>query len=64
MRQARLEAVQQALALGEVKGTVNDVAHRYGFTNAGRFTSFYKKVFGVSPAEALRRPPAHTLDIT
>ena len=64
MRQARLEAARQALIRGEIEGTVSDVAHRYGFTNPGRFTSLYKATFGVSPAEALRRPPSHALNTT
>ena len=38
IRQARLEAVQQALARGERDGTVTTVAHQYGFSNSGRFT--------------------------
>lgn len=59
IRQARLEAVRQALSRGEVEGaTVGEVAHRYGFTNPGRFTSLYKATFGVSPAETLRRSSA------
>ncbi len=64
VRQARLEAARQALIRGEIEGTVSDVAHRYGFTNPGRFTSLYKATFGVSPAEALRRPPSHALNTT
>ncbi|MBV9747593.1 MAG: helix-turn-helix transcriptional regulator [Acetobacteraceae bacterium] len=65
MRQARLEAAQQALARGEVgEATVGEVAHRYGFTNPGRFTSLYKAAFGLSPAEALRRHASHALDAT
>lgn len=59
MRQARLEAAQQALARGEAgETTVGEVAQRYGFTNPGRFASLYKAAFGTSPAEALRRRPA------
>ena len=63
MRQARLEAARQALARGKIEGTVSDIAHRYGFTNPGRFTSLYKAAFGTTPAEALRRPPLRALDI-
>lgn len=57
IRQARLEAVQQALARGEAEGTVTAIAHQYGFTNPGRFTRLYTSTFGKSPAEALRRNP-------
>jgi AraC-like DNA-binding protein len=56
IRQARLEAVRQALAGGEIEGTVTEVAHQYGFTNPGRFTGLYKAAFGVSPADTLRGP--------
>jgi AraC-like DNA-binding protein len=55
IRQARLEAAQQALLRGEIEGTVGDVAQRYGFTNPGRFTGLYKAAFGTSPTEAMRR---------
>lgn len=65
IRQARLEAAQQALIRGEVGETaVREVARRYGFTNAGRFTHLYKAAFGLSPAEALRRSASHALDVT
>ena len=39
---------------GAEAATVTDVAHRFGFTNPGRFTRLYKATFGVSPADALR----------
>jgi AraC-like DNA-binding protein len=56
MRRARLEAARQALVRGEADGaTVGEVARRYGFTNASRFTRLYAAAFGTSPAEALRR---------
>lgn len=54
IRQARLDAVRQALAHGEAERTVSDVALRFGFTNPSRFTNLYKATFGVSPADALR----------
>lgn len=55
IRQARLEATRQALMQGGAEAaTVTDVAHRFGFTNPGRFTRLYKATFGVSPADALR----------
>jgi AraC-like DNA-binding protein len=59
IRQARLEAVQQALAHGEADGTVTTVAHQYGLSNPGRFTHLYKARFGVSPMETMRRSPQH-----
>jgi AraC-like DNA-binding protein len=58
IRQARLEAVRHVLAFGEGAGTVTEIAYEYGFTNPGRFSGLYKRTFGVSPAEDLRRIPA------
>jgi len=58
IRQARLEAVQQALNQGEIgEITIGEVAHRYGFTNPSRFSSLYRATFGISPGESLRRHP-------
>ena len=58
MRRTRLEAAREALIRGEPQGSmVGEVARRYGFTNAGRFTRLYAATFGASPAEALRRRP-------
>jgi AraC-like DNA-binding protein len=57
IRQARLEAARQTLALGEGSQTVTEVALQFGFTNPGRFSTLYKQAFGVSPAEDLRRRP-------
>lgn len=58
MRQTRLEAAREALVRGGAdRATVGEVARRYGFTNAGRFTRLYAAAFGTSPAEALRRRP-------
>ena len=59
IRQVRLEAARQILALGESAQTVTDVAYQYGFTNPGRFSGLYKEMFGVSPADDLRRNPFH-----
>jgi transcriptional regulator GlxA family with amidase domain len=59
IRQVRLEAVRQILAFGESAQTVTDVAYQYGFTNPGRFSGLYKEMFGVSPADDLRRNPSH-----
>lgn len=54
---ARLEAAQKILVFGECGRTVTEVAYQYGFTNPGRFSGLYKKMFGVSPADDLRRNP-------
>jgi AraC-like DNA-binding protein len=58
IRQARIEAVRQVLTRGEIEGTVTDLAYQFGFTNPGRFTSFYRATFGMSPAETLRSTPS------
>jgi AraC-like DNA-binding protein len=58
IRHARLEAVREALRSGEAKGTVTDLALRFGFTNPGRFAYFYKAAFGEAPLDALRRNPS------
>ena len=54
IRQARLEAARKALRAGEGAATVTEVALRFGFTNAGRFTRFYRAAFGQGPNELLR----------
>jgi AraC-like DNA-binding protein len=53
MRSIRLQAVRQALACGEVGGSLSELARQYGFTHPGRFARLYKAAFGLSPAEAL-----------
>lgn len=62
LRQIRLEAVRQVLQSGEARGTVTDVAYRYGFTNPGRFSRMYKQTFGVYPGDVLRRNISRRLD--
>lgn len=57
IRKARLEAVQKVLVFGECGRTVTEVAYQYGFTNPGRFSGLYKRTFGVSPSDDLRRNP-------
>jgi AraC-like DNA-binding protein len=62
IRHARLEAAREALRSGNAAGTVTDLAHRFGFSNPGRFAQLYKAAFGESPFDALRRdpePPRH-----
>ena len=55
IRDARLHAAHAVLGTGEPGMTVSSVALRFGFTNAGRFTQQFRKAFGVSPADVLRR---------
>ena len=51
----RLEQVQAELKDGAAGGSVAEVARRYGFTNAGRFTAAYRRRFGEAPAETAKR---------
>lgn len=62
IRHARLEAVREALRSGETRGTVTDLALRFGFTNPGRFAHLYKEAFGEAPLDALRRDASHRPD--
>jgi AraC-like DNA-binding protein len=57
IRRARLDAAREALRSGDAAGTVTDLAHRFGFSNPGRFAQLYKAAFGESPFDALRRDP-------
>ena len=36
---------------------VADVAHRFGFTQLGRFAGAYRANFGEAPSATLQRPP-------
>ncbi|MFF2149607.1 AraC family transcriptional regulator [Kitasatospora sp. NPDC058190] len=58
LRQLRLDHAHRdllAIADGRAEGTVTDVACRWGFTHLGRFSAVYRKSFGQSPSETLRR---------
>jgi AraC-like DNA-binding protein len=55
MRQFRLEAAREALRSGDPQVTLTTIAHRFGFSNPGRFTRFYKAAFGELPLEVISR---------
>jgi AraC-like DNA-binding protein len=56
LRRRRLEAARRDLLAAEPDSTnVTDVALRYGFAHLGRFAGEYRKAFGESPSETLRR---------
>jgi AraC-like DNA-binding protein len=56
LRRRRLEATRRDLLAAEPGfETVTDVALRYGFAHLGRFAGEYRKAFGESPSETLRR---------
>ncbi|MHC6226337.1 helix-turn-helix transcriptional regulator [Pseudomonas sp. X10] len=52
-RQVRLERAHEALVRGDM-ASVSEVALRYGFSNAGRFSQYFQQAYGVSPAEVKR----------
>jgi transcriptional regulator GlxA family with amidase domain len=54
LRGVRLDRVHQELAAGE-RGSVTDVAARWGFFHPGRFAQQYRDRFGVLPSETARR---------
>ncbi|MEU4427477.1 AraC family transcriptional regulator [Actinoplanes sp. NPDC024001] len=55
LRQLRLGLVHDELRQAPPGTTVSQVAYRYGFTHAGRFAAAYRRCYGESPAETLRR---------
>jgi AraC-like DNA-binding protein len=52
----RLECVRDALHRDATDSSVGDIARRFGFTNAGRFTRSYRQRFAETPAETRKRP--------
>lgn len=57
IRDLRLDRVRQTLmsALPEDGLNVTDAAQRWGFTHLGNFSGIYRKRFGESPSQTLRR---------
>lgn len=54
----RLHAVRQQLNASDPQHTtVSEVATRYGFTELGRFSAQYRRLFGVRPSRSLRTGP-------
>lgn len=54
----RFDQVRAELIGGPAGASVAEVAHRYGFTNASRFSAGYRRRFGETPSETLRRGSA------
>ena len=52
--QARLEKVREELMLPFQDKSVTDIATKWNFTQLGRFSATYKKVYGESPSDTLR----------
>jgi AraC-like DNA-binding protein len=54
-RNARLRKVRQALLRAEAGASVTDIAMNCGFTHMGRFSVTYRRCFGESPSQTLKR---------
>jgi AraC-like DNA-binding protein len=56
LRLVRLTHAHRDLQLAEpLRGeTVDEIAHRWGFSNSSRFAAYYRDAFGVTPQETLR----------
>jgi AraC-like DNA-binding protein len=56
LRALRLEAAREALLGAPVSGTtVAEIARRFGYSNAGRFSTHYRDAYGESPAASIQR---------
>ena len=47
--------LNEALRTGEKRGTISDLAMSWGFTHMGRFSVEYRRHFGETPSETLKR---------
>ena len=57
LRQVRMERAHHDLEHAEPGARVTDVALRWGFSQLGRFAVEYRKAFGESPSDTLKRLP-------
>jgi transcriptional regulator GlxA family with amidase domain len=56
LRSVRLRRVHEELVRSDWSGTtIEAVAHRWGFTNYGRFARLYRTKYGMNPTATLRR---------
>ncbi len=58
LRRSKLHHVRRTLLAGAPGETVTSVATEWGFSHLGRFSEFYRREFGESPSETLRRARA------
>jgi AraC-like DNA-binding protein len=58
----RLERAHRELLAGGPGLRVMDVAHRWGFTNAGRFAALYRECYGQGPATTLTTGSGRDVD--
>jgi transcriptional regulator GlxA family with amidase domain len=55
LRQARLQLVRDELLRSDAEVNVTTLALRNGFSHLGRFSAYYRAMFGEMPSETLRR---------
>ncbi|SPM28331.1 AraC family transcriptional regulator [Mycobacterium terramassiliense] len=56
LRRVRLQRAHDDLIAGEPSnGTVSEIARRWGFTHTGRFAALYRRTYGQSPHDTLKR---------
>jgi AraC-like DNA-binding protein len=55
LRNARFERARDALLQADPEGSVTAIAMNWGFSHMGRFSVEYRRRFGESPSETLRR---------
>jgi AraC-like DNA-binding protein len=55
VREARLSECRREFLDSSSDATVGEVARRWGFAHAGRFSTHYRQVFGEYPSETLAR---------
>ncbi len=53
-RQVRLGRARDDL-VNDPSSSIEEIARRWGFSNAGRFSRYFKEAYGVSPAELARQ---------
>ena len=62
LRKARLGAVHSALKRSDPATTkIGDIAAEHGFTELGRFSAYYGRLFGERPSDTLRKGSCGTL---
>lgn len=56
LRRVRLEhAHRDLLAADPARETITTVAYRWGFNGSSRFAAAYRRAYGISPSQALRK---------
>jgi transcriptional regulator GlxA family with amidase domain len=55
-RQVRLESARKDL-VSDSAVPIEDIALKWGFTNAGRFSRYFRDAYGVSPFAVARKGP-------